>query len=51
MSTLFKDVFILDGERERAQRGHILVSKGCVQTVADVSDASKIPMEIGRAHV
>ena len=37
MATLFKDVFILDGERERALRGHILVSKGRVQSVTDVS--------------
>jgi len=37
MTTLFKDVFILDGERERALSGHVLVSKGRIQTVADAS--------------
>jgi len=39
MATLFKDVFILDGERERALLGHILVSKGRVQTIMEASDA------------
>ncbi|MDR2179907.1 MAG: amidohydrolase [Synergistaceae bacterium] len=38
MATLFKDVFILDGERERAQRGHILVSKGRIQTLLEISE-------------
>ncbi|MDR1048319.1 MAG: amidohydrolase [Synergistaceae bacterium] len=38
MSTLFKDVFILDGEREKAQRGHILVSKGSIQSVSGLSE-------------
>ena len=33
MATLFKDVMMLDGERERAQRGHILVSKGRIQSI------------------
>jgi len=42
MSTLFKDVFILDGERKKAQRGHILVSKGRIQTIV-ASDMSKTP--------
>ncbi|MCL2010890.1 MAG: amidohydrolase [Synergistaceae bacterium] len=55
MATLFKDVFILDGERERAQRGHILVSKGRVQTVMGVSEkhpaADKIVEGRGRMAV
>ncbi|MDR2136673.1 MAG: amidohydrolase family protein, partial [Synergistaceae bacterium] len=38
MATLFKDVFILDGERERAQRGHVLVSKGRIQTLSAASE-------------
>ncbi|MCL2010548.1 MAG: amidohydrolase, partial [Synergistaceae bacterium] len=55
MATLFKDVFILDGERERAQRGHVLVSKGRVQTVMGVSEkhpsADKIVEGRGRMAV
>ena len=43
MATLFKDVLILDGEMERAQRGHILVSKGRIQAVIDASDAEPVP--------
>jgi 5-methylthioadenosine/S-adenosylhomocysteine deaminase len=38
MATLFKDVFILDGERERAQRGHVLVSKGRIQMLSELSE-------------
>ena len=38
MATLFKDVFILDGEREAAQKGHLLVSKGRIQSVLDISE-------------
>lgn len=33
MSTLFKDVFILDGGRERAERVHVLVSKGRIESI------------------
>ena len=53
MSTLFKDVFILDGERERAQRGHILVSKGRIQILADVSETPPAADKIveGRGHM
>ncbi|MDR2528164.1 MAG: amidohydrolase [Synergistaceae bacterium] len=39
MATLFKDVYILDGERERAQRGHLLVSKGRIQSILDADAA------------
>ncbi|MDR1742011.1 MAG: amidohydrolase [Synergistaceae bacterium] len=35
MATLFKDVYILDGERERARRGHVVVSKGVIKQVAE----------------
>ncbi|GHS88829.1 amidohydrolase [Synergistales bacterium] len=44
MATLFKDVFILDGEREVAQKGNILVSKGRIQSISegDVGSADKI---------
>ena len=38
MATLFKDVFILDGERERAQRGHVLVSKGRIQALSESAE-------------
>ncbi|MDR1731159.1 MAG: amidohydrolase [Synergistaceae bacterium] len=37
MTTLFKDVLILDGEREKAERGHILVSKGRIQSLMSLS--------------
>ena len=53
MATLFKDVFILDGEREHAQRGHILVSKGRIQAVTDTSDVPPAADKIveGRGHM
>jgi 5-methylthioadenosine/S-adenosylhomocysteine deaminase len=38
MATLFKDVFILDGERKRAQRGHLLVSKGRIHSILELSE-------------
>jgi 5-methylthioadenosine/S-adenosylhomocysteine deaminase len=38
MATLFKDVFMLDGEREKAQRGHLLVSKGRIQSLTNTSE-------------
>jgi len=37
MATLFKNVFILDGDRARADRGHILVSRGRVQSLMEAS--------------
>ncbi|MDR1623276.1 MAG: amidohydrolase family protein, partial [Synergistaceae bacterium] len=53
MATLFKDVFILDGERERAQRGHVLVSKGRIQTVSEASETPPVADKIveGRGHM
>jgi len=55
MATLFKDVFIVDGEREKAQRGHILVSKGRIQTVMGALDvppaADKVVEGRGRMAV
>ncbi|MDR2528400.1 MAG: amidohydrolase [Synergistaceae bacterium] len=39
MATLFKDVYILDGERERAQLGHLLVSKGRIQSIFEAAAA------------
>ena len=40
MATLFKDVLILDGSREKAERVHMLVSKG---RIAEIIDASQNP--------
>ncbi|MBR4195715.1 MAG: amidohydrolase [Synergistaceae bacterium] len=40
MATLFKDVYIIDGSREKAERVHILVSKG---RIAEIIDAGKTP--------
>ena len=40
MATLFKDVFITDGARDKAKRVHMLVSKG---RIAEITDADKTP--------
>ncbi|MBR1672058.1 MAG: amidohydrolase family protein, partial [Fretibacterium sp.] len=40
MATLFKDVLILDGGRDRALRGHLLVSKG---RIASILSSDQIP--------
>ena len=40
MATLFKDVLITDGSREKARRVHMLVSKG---RIAEIIDADKTP--------
>lgn len=40
MATLFKDVYIVDGSREKAERVHLLVSKG---RIAEIIDAGKNP--------
>ncbi|MBQ7733830.1 MAG: amidohydrolase [Synergistaceae bacterium] len=37
MATLFKDVLILDGSRTKAQRVHMLVSKGRIAEILDVN--------------
>ena len=40
MATLFKDVLITDGARDKAKRVHMLVSKG---RIAEIIDADKTP--------
>ena len=40
MATLFKDVLILDGSRTKAERVHMLVSKG---RIAEIIDSSQTP--------
>ena len=40
MATLFKDVYIADGSRGKAERVHLLVSKG---RIAEIIDAGKTP--------
>lgn len=39
MATLFKDVYILDGERANALRGSLLVSKGRIQEIKPLTDS------------
>ena len=53
MATLFKDVYILDGSRAKAERVHLLVSKG---RIAEIIDASQTPPAAdkiisGRGHM
>ena len=38
MATLFKDVFIIDGSRVEAERGHILVSKGRIDKIISANE-------------
>ena len=40
MATLFKDVYIIDGSRSRAERVHMLVSKG---RITEIMNASQTP--------
>ncbi len=55
MATLFKDVFILDGGREKAQRGHLVVSKGRIESILDYTEtppsADKVVAGHGRMAV
>ena len=37
MATLFKDVLIIDGSRTKAERVHMLVSKGRIESILDVN--------------
>ncbi|MBQ3448662.1 MAG: amidohydrolase family protein, partial [Synergistaceae bacterium] len=37
MATLFKDVLMTDGSRTKAERVHILVSKGRIESILDVN--------------
>ena len=53
MATLFKDVYIQDGSRAKAERVHLLVSKG---RIAEIIDASQTPptadkVVSGRGHM
>lgn len=55
MATLFKDVLMLDGGRQKAHRGHLLVSKGRIASILDLSEpapsADKIVAGRGRMAV
>jgi cytosine/adenosine deaminase-related metal-dependent hydrolase len=55
MATLFKDVLILDGAMEKASRGHILVSKGRIDSILSADQmppaADKIVSGHGRMAV
>ena len=53
MATLFKDVYIVDGSRSKAERVHLLVSKG---RIAEIIDSSQTPPSAdkiisGRGHM
>ena len=53
MATLFKDVYIVDGSRAKAERVHLLVSKG---RIAEIIDSSQTPpgadkIISGRGHM
>ena len=55
MATLFKDVLIIDGSRNKAERVHLLVSKGRIESILDASvnppTADKVVYGHGRMAV
>ena len=55
MATLFKDVYIVDGSRDRAERGHIVVSKGRIERILPLDEtppnADKLVAGHGRMAV
>ena len=53
MATLFKDVYILDGSRAKAERVHLLVSKGRIAEIIDASQNTPTADKIvsGRGHM
>lgn len=53
MATLFKDVYILDGSRAKAERVHLLVSKGRIEQIIDASQTPPSADKIisGRGHM
>ncbi|MBR1671562.1 MAG: amidohydrolase [Fretibacterium sp.] len=50
MATLFKDVLILDGAREKAERGHILVSKGRIDSILSAEQTPPAADKIISGH-
>ncbi|MBQ7156155.1 MAG: amidohydrolase [Synergistaceae bacterium] len=53
MATLFKDVYILDGSRAKAERVHLLVSKGRIEQIINASQTPPTADKIvsGRGHM
>ncbi|MBQ7220108.1 MAG: amidohydrolase [Synergistaceae bacterium] len=53
MATLFKDVYIQDGSRAKAERVHLLVSKGRIEQIIDASQTPPAADKIvsGRGHM
>ncbi|MCR4818340.1 MAG: amidohydrolase [Fretibacterium sp.] len=50
MATLFKDVLILDGAMEKASRGHILVSKGRIDSILSADQTPPAADKIVSGH-
>ena len=50
MATLFKDVYITDGSREKAERVHVLVSKGRIEKIIDASEPAPTADKIVYGH-
>lgn len=50
MATLFKDVLILDGAMEKAVRGHILVSKGRIDSILSADQTPPAADKIVSGH-
>ena len=50
MATLFKDVFIVDGSRAKAERVHLLVSKGRISQIIDASQTPPSADKIISGH-
>ncbi len=50
MATLFKDVLMIDGSRTKAERVHILVSKGRIESILDVNQTPPTADKIVYGH-
>lgn len=50
MATLFKDVYIVDGSRNRAERVHMLISKGRISEILDVRETPPAADKIISGH-
>ena len=50
MATLFKDVLIIDGARTKAERVHILVSKGRIESILDVNQTAPTADKVVYGH-
>ena len=50
MATLFKDVLIVDGSRAKAERVHLLVSKGRIESILDATQTPPTADKIVYGH-